>query len=83
MFWWFVAVCATSSCILYACAFWFRFCSLAVHVQDMYCQLGEVFFPSSSSSWMLEQKGKLKIAFYAGVGGGVSQCVNIVCLPSC
>lgn len=84
MFGLFVAVCVTSSCILYACVFWFRFCALAVHMQDLYCQLAEFFFFLLLLLGCWNETGvKLKVAVYAGVGGGVSQCVNIVCLPSC
>lgn len=43
MFVLFVAVCDLELHI-YVLVFWFSFSSLAVHMQDMYYQLGEFFF---------------------------------------
>lgn len=45
--------------------------SFAVHTEGMHWQLVCVFFLFS---------GEIKITHHAGVGGGVAQCVNIVCV---
>lgn len=53
------------------------FYSLAVHTNDMYTCIRRLSF-FSLSLWMLGwgRRGELKIVYYAGVGGGVSQRVN-------
>lgn len=53
------------------------FYSLAVHTNDMYTCIRRLsFFFSLSLDVGMRQEGELKIVYYAGVGGGVSQRVN-------